>query len=63
MEIETTKGNFSGNFEECVAWLEEYQPSHASLVDKYQSAVLNTSIDWLDAMRLALIEIDKNCLS
>ena len=58
MEIETTKGNFSGNFIECVAWLEEYQPSHTTLVVDGERENMDTSLHWLDSMYVAIYELD-----
>ena len=45
MQIETTKGNFDGTFEECAAWLEDMQPSHADLVIGHLTESINPDDD------------------
>ena len=45
MRIETTKGNFDGTFEECAAWLEDMQPSHADLVIGHLAQSINPDAD------------------
>ena len=58
MKIESTKGNTRGTEAECVRWLEEYQPSHASIVIAGYTATVDSRYDgWADGVRAAIVEI------
>lgn len=61
MKLETTKGEFRGNAIECVEWLEEQQPSHASVVIGGHSATIDAMPgEWERGLREAVVEITED---
>ena len=61
MKLETTKGEYNGNAVECVEWLEDHQPSHASVVIGCHSATIDAMPgEWERGLRVAVVEITKD---
>ena len=64
MKLETTKGEFTGNAVECVEWLFEMQPSHASVrIGKYAATIDSDDTEqdsWAKGLRLATVEITED---
>lgn len=61
MKLETTKGEFTGNATECVAWLNEMQPSHASVVIGEHSVAIDAEPDtWSSGLRAAVVEFTED---
>ena len=61
MKLETTKGDFSGTFDECAEWLEAHQPSHASIVMSHQTVSIDTdNANLAESLRAATVEVQSN---
>jgi len=58
MQITTTKGNYSGSANDCQAWLDEYQPSHASVEIGGVSATIDDDLkaSWVEAANQLLLD-------
>lgn len=63
IKIETTKGYFAGDYDDCLAWLDEYQPSHASVVigDTFEPIDADDANDWERALRAAVKVLGGTC--
>lgn len=60
MKITSCKGEYEGDCESCVNWLDEFQPAIASVEIAGQSASLASDKDWPQAIRNALVDMSSD---